>query len=421
MNAQEALRYLFSLESRGIRLDLDPVTRLFRVLGNPQESYRTVHVAGTNGKGSVAAMLSSILMQAGLRVGLYTSPHLVDFRERIRVDGAMIPEDELALLVDRLRRCVTGETTFFEFTTALAFLYFQQVSVDIAVVEVGMGGRLDATNCIDPDVSIITNISLEHEMYLGRCLASIAEEKGGIIKDRGICVSGAAQAGVCKVLGRIARERRARLLVKGKDFSVRRFGNGTCSYFGINQKIRHLRVPLVGRHQCDNAALALAAAEVLAEKGTAIDDRAMIRGIAETRWEGRFERIRENPLVIVDGAHNPAGIRALFRTVAEEMEGPPPVVLFGVMSDKRYKDMLRVIDPRSERVIVTFPRVERSKRLSVEDIRTARLREDLFEIIPDPRAAYGRALELAGERNRMLLVTGSLYLVGEIKDMGELV
>ncbi len=417
MDLDQVRRYLAGLEKRGIHLDLDPVSRLLATLGDPHLTYRTVHVGGTNGKGSVAAMIASILGAAGYRVGLYTSPHLVDFRERIRINGVMIPEDALVRLVSELRHYITEDITYFEFATVLASRFFQEQSVNIAVFEVGMGGRLDATNCIMPEVSVITTISLEHERYLGRRLVDIAAEKAEIIKKDGVCVTGVTQRKVLAVIEKTAQILGARVLRRGKDFTARRRGKTTFSYYGINHTLRNLRLPLPGDYQVSNAALAAATAEILAEKGMEIDDRALIEGIESTAWEGRLETVGVAPLIVLDGAHNPEGVRALCRTLPRDFSYERLIVLFGVMEDKHCRSMLSRISLLADRIIVTEPPGERTRRLSRRDLDDFGLDADRFEIIPCVQDAFQRACSLAGPED-MVLVTGSLYLLGEIKRQG---
>lgn len=419
MDVKTALDYLFSLENRGIHLDLGPITGLLAAIGNPHRSYRTIHVAGSNGKGSVSAMTASMLRRAGYRVGLYTSPHLVDFRERIRINGVMIGEDELARLVAFIHPHVTEEITFFEFATALAFLYFQQRSAEVAVIETGMGGRLDATNCVVPEVSIITTISMEHERYLGSRISRIAAEKGGIIKEGGACVTGATQKQALEVLESIAREHRARFIRSGRDFTARSRGKQIFSYYGMKHTLKHVALPLMGRHQVKNAALALAAVEILSEKGMAVDERAMVEGMAAVHWEGRLEIIDRKPLVIVDGAHNPEGVRALCRTLRSDIDWKRLIVVFGVMSDKRYRSMLSRLAAMADTIIFTEPpsQGDRTLHLSGREDWLPEGRGTVFEVVPDPEKALLRARKLADEDD-LVLVAGSLYLIGAVKRAG---
>lgn len=413
MSYQGSLKFLTNLEKRGINMDLGPVSRLLARLGNPHRAYATIHIGGTNGKGSVAAMLASILRAGGYRVGLYTSPHLVDFRERIRIDDRLIPKEDVIECIDDIRRSMCEDITYFEMATVMAFLYFQRCRVDVAVAEVGMGGRLDATNCVDPELSIITNISLEHQQYLGRRLTEIAWEKGGIIKEQCPLITGVRQQQVIALLEEMARHKGAPFMREGKDFKVRYGGGGKFSYYGMHRCFRNLSLPLTGRHQVDNAALALAATEILQEKGFLLPPESAAQGIADTRWEGRLERLSADPRVIVDGAHNPAGMAALCRALRSDFSYERLIVVFGVMNDKHYVTMLRMLSGMADRVIMTEPEVTRSLpagRLS----RLARTCTVPAEVIKNPREALLHAVELAGA-NDLVCVTGSLYLVGAVK------
>ncbi|MBW2637407.1 MAG: bifunctional folylpolyglutamate synthase/dihydrofolate synthase [Deltaproteobacteria bacterium] len=413
MAGQESLHYLSSLKKRGIRLGLGPLTELLEHFGNPQSAYKSVLIAGTNGKGSVASILSSILQKEGLKVGLFTSPHLMDFEERIRVGGDMISREDLCRLIDELRGEGDRDVTYFEFATALAFLYFARCQVDIAVLEVGMGGRLDATNLVTPDVSIITNIAMEHTQYLGRNLRSIAGEKGGIIKRGGACVTGVRKGSALQALHDISPEKGAALYRIGKDFRVRRCGPGRFSYYGMRTTCRNVDIPLIGRHQLDNTALSFAAAEIITLKGLTIGDDSLIDGVRDATWEGRLELVNRSPQVILDGAHNPAGISALARVLSNELSFKKLTIVFGVLNDKDYRAMLRRLAPMADRIILTGIREERA--LNPEDMKTvARLYNRDVEVARDSREAVSKALDSAAEDD-LICVTGSLYLIGEIK------
>ncbi len=413
MAGQEALHYLSSLKKRGIRLGLGPLAELLEHFGNPDKTYKSILIAGTNGKGSVAAILSKILQTEGLTVGLFTSPHLVDFEERIRVNGVMISKEDLCRLIDELRRGGDPNVTYFEFATALAFLYFSRRHVDIAVLEVGMGGRLDATNLATPEVSVITNIAMEHSQYLGKNLRSIAVEKGGIIKEKGICVTGVRKGSALEELETICQERGAALYRIGRDFKVRRSGSGQFSYYGIRTTCRNVDIPLIGRHQLENAALSFAAAEIISSKGLTIGDDSLIDGVRDAVWEGRLEIVNRSPQVIIDGAHNPAGIAALCRVISAELSFKKLTVVFAVLNDKDYKAMLRRLAPLADRVILTGIREERA--LNPEDMAAvARCYNETVEVVPDSREATLRALDSSADDD-LICVTGSLYLIGEIK------
>jgi len=413
MIPHDPLEYLSSLKGMGMRLGLEPVTRLLRRLGSPQDRFKAVLVGGTNGKGSIAALIASVLTCRGYRVGLYTSPHLVDFRERIRVDGREIFRRDLRSLIGEVRDLVREDVTYFEFTTALAFLHFFRAGVDIAVLEVGLGGRLDATNVVNPEVVVISNISLEHRAYLGRRLTDIAREKGGIIKPGGLVVTAARQKAVIDTIEAIGRKRRARIFRVGRDIRVRSCGERTFSYFGIERNFPGLHLHLRGRHQIINAACALGAVELLGRRGLYVDDGSIIEGLGTCRWEGRLEVLQERPIVVVDGAHNPAGASVLREALKEDFSFRRLILVFGVLADKDYRAMLGKLVPAADHVILTKPREERAlpPDIPAQWVRATGRRA---EVIEDSGKAMERALRLAG-KNDLVCITGSLYLVGEIR------
>lgn len=404
-------KILKSLEKSGIKFGLEAISGLMEALGNPQNSYRTVLIAGTNGKGSTAAMLSSILSAAGLKVGLYTSPHLSEFSERIRVNGVAASRSELDSLAGKVRESVKEPVTYFEFATALAFLHFSMKSVDIAVLEAGMGGRLDATNLVTPELCVITNISLEHREYLGKDLRQIAREKAGIIKKNGICITGAYQPAALSIIKEACAQRGSRLHVLRRDMRVRALGGGLMNYRGLRWDLRSLKVPLLGRHQLDNAALALAAVEVLAEKGVQVTEEQARSGLELTTWDGRLEVLQEVPLVVVDGAHNPAGVSALLRALPGNFKYKKLFFIFGVLKDKDHRAMLRNIARLADTIILTKPRSERAAL-------PERLREVQGEALieEDPARALESALKAAGPGD-LVCAAGSLYLVAEIREI----
>jgi dihydrofolate synthase/folylpolyglutamate synthase len=406
--------YLAQLNSSIIRLGLGPVRKLLSSLQNPQSQYPSVLIGGTNGKGSIAATTAAILQAAGYRVGLYTSPHLVDLRERIRVHGEMITLRDLDSLIDEVRAQVGEEITYFEFLTAVAFLHFYRSEVEVAILEVGLGGRLDATNVVTPVLSISSNISLEHQDYLGKGLANIAREKGGIIAAGGVCVTAAKQKPVRDILAGICRDRQAKLYQLGKDMTVRRHGDGTFSYRGIKKQYPHLASSLKGKHQVENTALALAATELLAERGgLPVSDDAVYRGLENTRWEGRLEVLQSNPQIVVDGGHNPAGIAVLCRALQEDFLYRRLILIFGVLRDKNFPLMLKKLVPLADMVIITKPETERAVPPN-ELIALAELYCDQVEIVADTRQALRRAMAAAAKED-LICVAGSLYLIGEIK------
>jgi dihydrofolate synthase / folylpolyglutamate synthase len=413
---QDPLEYLYGLKNKEIRLGLGPISRLLNRLNNPHDTYKTVLIGGTNGKGSIAAMVASILEHGGLKVGFYSSPHLVDIRERIIVNGSMITREEMTSCIGDVRKELLEDVTFFEFLTAVSFIHFHRVKIDIAVLEVGMGGRLDATNVVTPFVSVISNISLDHRSYLGDSLEKIAYEKGGIIKNGGVCITAAKQRCVINVLEEICSQRGAKLLRLGRDMKSRVNTDGTFNYMRMGKIRRNIIRPLLGRHQIDNAMLAICAIESIQEKGLKIDDDAVFRGICNTRWDGRMEILQNEPLLLVDGAHNPAGISALCKALRQEFVYNRLILIFGVLNDKDHVAMLRKIIPLAYQLIITRPQTNRAMPPDkVKEMATRYMQHNL-EIIDNSRNALKHALSLANVDD-LICVTGSLYLVGEIKQL----
>jgi dihydrofolate synthase/folylpolyglutamate synthase len=415
MTYRDTLAYLSSLNKMGIRFGLDPIRFLLERLHNPQSSYPAVLIAGTNGKGSVAAMTAAILSSGGLKTGLYTSPDLIDFKERIRINDRMINRDEVLHCAGAVKEKVTEEISYFEFLTAMAFLHFQRQRVDIAVLEIGMGGRLDATNVVNPLLSVITNVSLEHREYLGSTLEKITREKGGIIKKRGTCLTAATQRPVIETIKTLCRERGATLYRLGKEIRTRSHRDGTFSYRGIGANHKRLVCPLVGRHQLANAALALGTVELIGDKGFRVDERAVVEGLRKTRWEGRLELLQRNPMLLVDGAHNPAGAATLRRALKNDFSYRRLCLIFGVLGDKDYRAIVKRLFPLADRVILTRPDNDRALPLNIL-LPTARAFHKNVEVIENPSDALQQALSQVGEKD-LVCVAGSLYLVGEIKKL----
>lgn len=412
---EEHLAALYRLRQFGIKFGLDSINRLVRGLGNPHERFPSIHIAGTNGKGSVAAILSSALVCEGYKVGLYTSPHLVRFNERIRINGSPISDNAVAAAAEAVQLVYTqGEPpTFFECATAMALYHFAADKVDWAVLETGMGGRLDATNIVRPEVSVITNISLDHQPYLGNTLSKIAAEKAGIIKDGIPVVIGVKAKKALEVIQGIASEKDALLYRLGKDFKVRRGREETCSYSGIHRKLKKLRIGLCGAHQVENAAVALCALEVLIEKGVKISDGSIYRGLAGVKWPGRLEIVSKEPLVIFDGAHNPAGISSLKRYLKSALCGRRLTLVVGIMADKSWRTMIRSLVPMAYRLIITRP--ENSRGLDTATLSAfIRPYTRKFDVIPHVDEALAAAIKYAGP-NEAVCLAGSLYAVGEAK------
>ncbi len=411
----ECLERMFALRRFGIKLGLATIRGMLAGLGNPHRQYPCIHVAGTNGKGSVASNLAAVLMRSGYRVGLYTSPHLVRFNERIKIDGKDITNADIVRLYRRVRAALPGgrEPTFFEFTTAMALEEFGRRQVDWAVIETGMGGRLDATNALKPELSIITNISLEHREYLGNTLREIAFEKAGIIKRRRPVVTGVKQASVLAVITQTAQKRSAPLFRLGTQFRVRRAGGGRFTYYGLNHVWRNMAISLQGGYQAENAALTLAACELLMKKAPRITLQSIQEGLATNRWPGRLELVCEKPLVMFDGAHNLAAARQLAHHLSAHFQGREITMVIGILDDKPYQAMLRLLLPKAARLIVTRANINRAlppKKIAaaaqalVSDIR----------IIPEVGSALRYAMQTATPQS-LTLVAGSLYVVGEAK------
>jgi dihydrofolate synthase/folylpolyglutamate synthase len=328
-----------------IDLRLDRMERSLALFDHPERKFPSLHIAGTNGKGSTSAMLQRVLCLAGYRTALYTSPHLVSFTERMRIgDDEISPDDVVALAAEVRQRTEAADVplTFFEFVTVMAFVYFARQQVDVGVIEVGLGGRLDATNVVAPLVSVITTISKDHEAYLGPDELSIAREKGGIIKPSVPVVCGKLTGEVAVLLQSIARERGAPAYFLGVDFGFSLKNDGFFDYTGIKQSLINLKLGLRGRHQRANASLALAALE-LVQRCFPIREKALRDGLATVRWPGRFEVMLDRPMVILDGAHNSEGVQALVDELTDLRQGRRIKLLFAAMADKEWQLMLRAL------------------------------------------------------------------------------
>ena len=422
------------------KFDLAHMRVLLQGMDHPERRFPSVLIAGTNGKGSTAATLASILRASGLKTGLYTSPHLVRINERIRVDGKEISDDEFASLhgeVDRVaeklveRAELPWHPSFFEMMTAIALEHFARERVDLAVLEVGMGGRLDATNVVEPQVSVITDISLDHQKFLGNTVGEIAREKVGIIRPGGVVVTLPQQPEANDVIGNTILELGARAVNAvpyvppvspgSPEYLVPSTETGTARQVYryplqvLGEQIL-VETPLVGRHQLRNVALAIAAAAELSEQGfSSITARSIERGIRETRWPGRFQVIAARlgwPEMVIDVAHNPAGAWALRAGLSERYEDRPLIFVFGAMRDKAISEMTEILFPLAERVIATRP--ENPRAASPEEIQQAAARTGVeIEAVEDVHHAVERARALA-KAGTVVVITGSIYLVGEV-------
>jgi len=415
----QAQAWVFDLQKFGIKFGLSSTLNLLSRLGVPFERGRYIHLAGTNGKGSVAAMLSAVLTRAGYPVGLFTSPHLVRFEERYRLKDEDISATGLLHLINQVRETINADEppTFFEFATAMAFLYFHQQKANPIILETGMGGRLDATNIVRPLVSVITNISLDHQEFLGETLIAIAGEKAGIIKEGVPLVTHASQKRVLDLFKHRCREQGAPMYVGGVDFKTRGRAGGRFSYQGLEQRLEDLTVNLPGRHQYRNAALALAVLELLVPKGFQVSEEALREGLTHTRWPGRLERVPQDPRVILDGAHNPDAAHSLAQALKQEHLQGQRFLVMGIMADKDCDAILASILPLAHMVIFTRPRYFRAAK--PEDL-ARRAEPHHLEVLLEPEVAQAvdRARSLAGPRDQVV-VTGSLYTVGEAKEYFE--
>jgi len=419
MSYSSVIEYLYALQKHGIKLGLETMRILLDRIGNPHRSLRVLHIGGTNGKGSTAAMVASVLQHSGRRVGLYTSPHLIDFRERIRVDGCMITENQVQELIARLRAALKDdlEPTFFEMTTALAFLFFADSEVDVAVLEVGMGGRFDATNVVEqPLASAITTIGLDHQEYLGHTEEAIAFEKGGIIKPFVPVVIGRMGHEAEQVLRRIAQDRSAPLWQLGRDFVMDGNRPEGLTYHGVTRVVKDLTCGLVGHHQWDNAACALALLEAAGRAGIATEEVALHDGLRLVSWEGRLELIDESPKIVLDGAHNPAAAHALAGYLQDFCLSHPAsriILVWGMMRDKDRRRFIEPLLPFVSEIVLTQATLARSA--TVQELR-ATLHEwhgpVLEAVLPMDALAAARSRAMPHD---LICIAGSLMLVGDIK------
>jgi dihydrofolate synthase/folylpolyglutamate synthase len=406
-----ALAYLYSLEKFGIVFGLENIQWILDKIGNPHGFLKTVHIGGTNGKGSVAAMLSHVLKAAGYRVGKYTSPHLVSFTERITINEVEITEAEVTKLTAYIRQQAENVDpkrtfTFFDFTTAIAFEYFRRKDVDIALIEVGLGGRFDSTNVVNPLISIITNVAFDHMDYLGDDILGITREKAGIIK-KGVPVVTGAQDAPRRTIEETGKNNDSPVYVMGRDFSYTKKGTQSMSYAGFSINLDDIFVNLKGDHQFANAAIALCAGELLSSLGFGIDQRDFYTGLSQVTWPGRLEIVREKPLVILDGAHNVDGIRALTSFLKSQFPDRRRLLIFGVMKDKEYEKMLGELLPYVDETILTMPANDRA--LSPEFMKKFAPKA----VVADNATwALKKAKSMSTEKD-VIVITGSLYLVGE--------
>jgi dihydrofolate synthase/folylpolyglutamate synthase len=437
MDYNDAVRYLLTLgrelaapsHARAAKFDLTNIRALASAMSEPQRKFKSVHIAGTNGKGSTAAMVESILRCAGYHTGLYTSPHLERINERICVDGAPVSDAEFAVAFTRLhglieRMLSTGDLaahpTYFECMTALAFDVFARAGVDFAVLEVGMGGRLDSTNIVTPEVAVITQVHFDHESFLGHSIAEIAAEKAGIIKPGVPVVSAANEPEAAEVIRERAAEVGAPLVEIDSAYRVEKITSQDGFYSALVSDSASpdvapitLKLALAGRFQLRNAVTALGVARLLVGRGFQISDSALEDGIATVRWPGRIERISEHPAIYLDGTHNPAGARELAAFWDEHLRGRRIHLVYGSVRDKSVDEIAGLLFPRAASVIVTAPRQPRALSADALAAMTRHLAARI-EIVPDPTEALEHAIAGAAPDD-VVFATGSLYLVGDLR------
>ena len=432
MTYPEALQYLNSFINYEKKSDyeykksfkLEKMCALTEALGLPQEGIKSIHIAGTKGKGSTAAITQSILKNAGLKVGLYTSPHLVSFRERIRINDSLISEDETCRILERIRQAVEGmkdgDFSFFEIYTALAFLYFKEKKLDFAIYETGLGGRLDATNVVRPLVSVITPISYEHTMLLGNTLKDIAAEKAGIIKPNSICISGPQEREALDVIEDACERLGNRLVLVGRDILFEELSSNDekeiFNVFGLATEYPMLESSLLGTHQVVNTAAAIGIIDSLRFHGIAISQDAVRRGVKEARWDGRLEIVSKRPYVILDGAQNRASANALARAIKKIFKYKKLILVLGVSKDKDIEGILKEMLSLKPEVVLTKSKVA-ERALEPRTIRKLIPRRNPI-LTSTVEAALNEARARA-DAHDLILVTGSLFVVGEAKEIYE--
>jgi len=418
MNYNEVLDYMFAMEKFGVKLGLANISRFLSKLGNPHNSFNSVHVAGTNGKGSTVAIMESILSAAGYRVGAYTSPHLVDFRERIKISGRFIDKKYVTdFMLDNLKKIEKLQLTYFELVTGLAFSYFKDEKVDIALIETGLGGRLDATNVLNPNVVLITNVATEHTKWLGFKIREIAAEKAGVIKPGVPVVTAALNLDARKIIRQTCQQNKSNLVsvFDETQWIIKEITRDSTEMdiFTRSNKYYNLRLQLAGRHQLENAVAALIAAELLEDQiGIKVSPSSVAAGFRNVKWDGRLQRISDNPVIILDVAHNPAALGRIREYFNEFYEGKKIITVFGILSDKDYKQMLEELDRIADVIILTRPMTDRA---ADPEMLAREIPKNGFNInvIPMVGDAYSAAKEIA-EKDDVILVTGSHFTVGEV-------
>lgn len=427
MNYNEAINYIKNTAKFGMKLGLERTEKILELLGNPHKKVDTIHVAGTNGKGSITSMITNILINSGYKVGCYISPYIEVFEERMQINNCNIDKEELARIITEVSKAVDqveamgyGNPTEFEIITCAGFLYFYEMKVDYVVVEVGLGGRLDSTNVITPKLSVISSISLDHVNILGDTIEEIAYEKAGIIKNNVDVVLYPQQESVEKVIRQVCTERGSNLFpVKQENANLKKIV--TDSHGKVVQQIEvrterddyEVMLPLLGVHQIQNCNVVINVCERLMEKGIKITKAAMLKGIGTVRWPGRMEIMKTSPFVVLDGAHNIDGIRFLKRSIETYFKYDKLILVLGILADKQVDEMIREICPMADHIIAVTPHSDRAE-LGRELCDKVQEVNENCEYIEDYEEAYNRALSLC-DGDSLIVLSGSLYMVGDMR------
>lgn len=426
MTYEEALSYLQELNKFGYNFGLGRITQLLKMLGNPQQNLKVIHIGGTNGKGSTAAMVVSILKSAGFRVGLFSSPHLHNYTERMTINGEEIPQGRMASLLTEIRFVLVEmveqgfeHPTEFEVNTALALLYFAREQVDFTILEVGLGGAIDSTNVVQPLVAAITNVGMDHMEYLGENLKDIAKVKAGIIKAGSKVVTGVGQPEILEILEKACQENKVELIKVGQDILIELLSS-TVKGVSFNLQVQNmnyegLEISLLGEHQTVNGALAVAIVKFLSDYGYQISSAAIRQGLKRVSWPGRLEILRHRPAIVIDVAHNVDGAQALRKAIESIFSYRKLVLVLGMLADKDKEKILKLLAPLAEILIVTQPNSPRAG--SWKDLAKIGAKYvEQVEVIPKIEDAIQRGLELAGVED-LLCITGSIYMVADARKM----
>ncbi|MEA1968489.1 MAG: folylpolyglutamate synthase/dihydrofolate synthase family protein [Thermodesulfobacteriota bacterium] len=420
----ECLDEMYALGRFGIKLELSTIKDILKRLNLSEPKFKSIHIAGTNGKGSIASYTASLLREAGFKTALYTSPHLVKFNERFSINGIDVSNDDIVESYLAVQKADTGErkATFFEIATAMGFYLFNREKVQWAVLETGMGGRLDATNVVKPELCIISNLSIEHTDYLGETIQEIAGEKCGIIKKNTPVITGVKQEEALAVLKKIAKKKSAPLYLYKKDFNTEKNSKEqSFNYNGINNRWTKIKTSLPGNHQIENAGLALAALELLFANdfkknhhGFNLTEKGIRKSIQTTTWPGRLEHIMVNPMVILDGAHNFEAAKNLGTYLSQELSEKKITLVIGILDDKPYESMLKSLVPHVNKIIITKAKIDRSLEPEILKQAVEKLSNQETIIIKDAAEAVEYAVK-GSSGSDVICVAGSLYVAGEAR------